>query len=178
MEEWKPTIGGYLISSYGRVKNPERLDNSGHNRKEKIIKPYITRFGYLRVNLYENGKRKNFHVHRLVALAFIPNPNNLPQVNHKDGNKHNNCFDNLEWCNQSENLKHAYKMGLMVAKLNNSKLSKQVLQYSLNGELICKYPSSKEVERQTGFKRTNICACCRGVMKTAYSYIWRYATAC
>lgn len=77
-----------------------------HNKRHEI-KGYVDRYGYRRVLIYINGKRKKHFVHRLVAEKYIPNPDNLPQVNHKDGNKLNNCVDNLEWVTPKENIKHA-----------------------------------------------------------------------
>lgn len=88
-----------------------------HNKKREI-KGYIDKYGYRRVLIYEKGKRKKYFVHRLVAEKYIPNLNNLPQVNHKDGNKLNNCVDNLEWVTPKENIRHAIKNGFR--KSNNS----------------------------------------------------------
>ncbi len=82
-------------------------------RKDKYLKPYLDRKnGYLSVALYKDGTHKNYRVHRLVAETFIPNPSNLPQVNHIDGNKLNNNVDNLEWCTSKQNIQHAWKNGL------------------------------------------------------------------
>lgn len=108
-ERWKRIRGyDYAVSTLGRVKSIERtiVMRNGFSKtiRESIRKQEVIR-GYLVVDLYdENGKRKNFQVHRLVATAFIPNPQNLPYVNHKDENKLNNCVNNLEWCTASYNL--------------------------------------------------------------------------
>lgn len=108
-EIWKPLVGyetEYLISSYGRLKSIK-------HGKSVMLKPHInTRNGYVYYLVSKNGKSKNSRAHRLVALTFIPTSNTKLQVNHKDGNKTNNRVDNLEWCTQSENMIHAYKMGL------------------------------------------------------------------
>lgn len=108
-EIWKPLVGyetEYLISSYGRLKSIK-------HGKSIILKPHInTRNGYVYYLVSKNGKSKNSRAHRLVALTFIPTNDTKLQVNHKDGNKTNNRVDNLEWCTQSENMIHAYKMGL------------------------------------------------------------------
>lgn len=108
-EIWKPLVGyetEYLISSYGRLKSIK-------HGKSIMLKPHInTRNGYVYYLVSKNGKSKNSRAHRLVALTFIPTSNTKLQVNHKDGNKTNNRVDNLEWCTQSENMIHAYKMGL------------------------------------------------------------------
>ena len=96
--------GLYQISNLGN------LISIKHNRIKSIVVRKNQR--YLRVNLWKNGKYKTFSIHRLVAESFLPNPNNFPVVNHKDGNKLNNKADNLEWCTQSHNVKESYKLGL------------------------------------------------------------------
>ena len=110
---WKmiPAFGGrYEASETGEIR---------HSLNKNIRKARKNKFGYLQLNFSKNdgtGKSDTILVHRLVAMTFIPNPNNLPEVNHKDGNKQNNCVDNLEWCGYSENGKHAYKIGLQQAQ--------------------------------------------------------------
>lgn len=98
----------YLINRYGQVY-------SLHSKK--LISQRLDRYGYVRCNLYRDGEHVTITIHRLVALAFIPNPDNLPEINHKDGNKLNNHVDNLEWVTTSENQKHAYSIGLSKPKL-------------------------------------------------------------
>lgn len=122
MEQWKdiPEFEGiYQISNLGRVKGLSRFVNSkdGGKRplKEQIIN-FTSYKGYDFVNLWKNQKSKRFSVHRLVALAFIPNPENKPQVNHKNGIKTDNRLENLEWVTLSENMIHAYKEKLLVRK--------------------------------------------------------------
>lgn len=114
-EIWKELIGNreiYLISSFGNIKTKPR--NGRHYFiKSHPIKIHNKENGYQRVVLsLNNDGGRYYYVHRLVAMLFIPNPNNLPFVNHKDGNKSNNCVDNLEWCTRSENEKHAWRIGL------------------------------------------------------------------
>lgn len=109
MEEWRDIEGYeglYQISNLGRVKSLERIDGNNHPVKEKIIKPYKTIGGYIQICLWKNGKVKHFQIHRLVAQAFIPNPNNLPECNHKDENPLNNCADNIEWCDHKYNINY------------------------------------------------------------------------
>ena len=124
--EWKEIKGyegKYIISNYGEIISLPRTKQN--NSKKQYVEPkeirkiVNNRNGYVYVYLCNDGKDINMRVHRLVAEAFIPNPNNLPQVNHKDGNKINNRVDNLEWCTASENIRHAYKNGLRNKKKCN-----------------------------------------------------------
>ena len=117
MEEWKPINGyegAYEISSEGRVRSLGRYQNCVHNgkefRKERIMKLYLSEWKYLTVSLCKNSKHKSFQVHRLVAEAFIPNPENKEEVNHKNGNKTDNRLANLEWTTKSENAVHAHRV--------------------------------------------------------------------
>ena len=98
----------YQVSDLGRVKSLSRTTSHGHNKKERILIPGKTGSGYASVNLWKDSKRHNFSVHRLVAEAFIPNRCNLPEVNHKDGNKEFNFKTNLEWTTPSKNIQHSY----------------------------------------------------------------------
>ena len=117
----------YQISNCGRVKSLKKVVDRGKCHRvfdECILKPGIDKKGYLRCSLSHNGKSKTFKIHRLVAEAFIPNPENKPQVNHINGDKLNNNVSNLEWCDQSENMKHACKMGLKLLGGENNPASK------------------------------------------------------
>lgn len=109
--------GIYEISDTGLVKNL-RNDSKNRTYPGKILKPGETICGYQFVILSVNGKVKNKLIHRLVAEVFIPNPNNLPEVNHKDGNKCNNSVENLEWCTHRDNLKHSVDTGLRYSQCN------------------------------------------------------------
>lgn len=117
-KQWKPIQGyegHYEISNYGDVKSLGRFVNrkcGGYWHKERILKKTKTTTGYWKVELQVSGKRKSLRVHRLVAEAFIPNPDNKPNINHKDGNPLNNFVGNLEWCTQRENVIHAIETGL------------------------------------------------------------------
>lgn len=122
MEQWKDVTGYeglYEISNCGVVKSIDRLVfqvmngiRKTFNYKGKILAQEITNRNYLRVTLSKNNEQKRYSVHRLVATAFLENPNNFQQVNHKDGNTVNNSVENLEWCTQSMNQKHAFDTGL------------------------------------------------------------------
>lgn len=135
-EIWKPVLGyeGYYeVSSFGRVKSLPRIShlpgNSGtYIKKEKFMKIHKDRrYGYKQLELHTNSKGKTWKIHRLVGLAFIPNPLNLPQLNHIDGDKTNNRVENLEWCDNSYNQIHAFRMGLNISRKgenhHNSKLT-------------------------------------------------------
>lgn len=170
MEEiWKDIEGYegfYQVSNMGRVRGL---------RRNIILKIKIARNGYERVHLYKNKGYKHFLIHRLVANAFIPNPNNLPQVNHKDENKTNNCVDNLEWCTQEYNYNYGtINIRKSQKQLNDKNKSKVVLQYSLDGTFIKEWKSTMDVERNLGFDNANISKCYRNIKKTAYGYIWKY----
>lgn len=105
-EIWRPVKGYeglYEVSSYGRVRSLDKYDSMNRFYEGRILKLFADRLGYLSVVLYSNSKRKHYLVHRLVAEAFIPNPDNLPQVNHIDENPSNDNVDNLEWCNAKYN---------------------------------------------------------------------------
>lgn len=159
--------GHYQISSIGRVRNII----SG---KLKTLFKHIC--GYEKVTLYNNGKGKKYYIHRLVAEAFIPNPDNLPFVNHKDENKTNNCIDNLEWCTNEYNLNYGTRNNRISKKqINDANKSKVVLQYTLDGMLLYKWPSTHEIERQLGYVSNYIGDCCNGKYKKAYNFIWKYS---
>ena len=161
-EEWKPVVGYeglYKVSNQGRVRSLPRNSTSG-----KILKLKTNTDGYLLATLYKDGKSKSYRVHRLVALAFIPNPNNLPEINHKSEEKWLNTVDNLEWCDRVYNINYGNR---------TKKTSKPVKQLTLNGELVYIWPSMAEAGRN-GFNHQNICSCCQGKHKTAYGYKWKY----
>lgn len=112
MEIWKDIIGFeslYEVSNYGQIRNVKTL---------RILKFHLETKGYLGISLRKNNKSKRFAVHRLVAIAFIPNPENKPEVNHKDGDKQNNRVDNLEWATAKENTNHSINTGLRKTKLS------------------------------------------------------------
>ncbi len=155
-EIWKDIIGYenlYKVSNLGRVK-------SLHNGKERILKQAFDGWGYLIVSLCKNGINKTPKVHRLVAEAFIPNPNKLSQINHIDEDKTNNCIDNLEWCTNKYNQRYSN--------------AKQIGCYK-DGKLVKVYDAILDVE-QDGYNHRNISSCCnhRYGYKTAHGFEWRF----
>ena len=135
-------------------------------RNKKFLKLWTNRDGYLTVSLWKDGKGKNYKVHRLAAMAYIPNPENLPQVNHKDENKENNCLQNLEWCGAKYNTNY----GTCITKRSNS-CKKPILQFDLDGNFIREWGSATDVGRKV---KGNICNCLKGKLPSAYGYIWKY----
>lgn len=141
----------------------------------KVLKPAKDRVGYLIVKLYKDNKQKPFRIHRLVAQAFIPNPDNLSEVNHKDEDKTSNCIENLEWCTHEYNLNYGRRNEKASKAMTNGKKSKTVLQLMKDGSLVRIWPSANEVQRQLHFNQGSISACCRGERHSAYGYKWCYA---
>jgi len=180
VETWKPVVGYeglYEVSSMGRVKSLGRVDRFNKKWNCRIMKPTYVGKHYQMVRLCKKGKTKNQKVHRLVAEAFIPNPDKKPQVNHIDGNKDNNCADNLEWCTNSENQLHARENGLNSMAKNNATYSIPVDMYTRDGVFVKTFPSMCEAARNTGVKDSNISACCqKAFLKyTAGGFCWKYA---
>lgn len=149
-EIWKPIKDFenlYEVSNLGRVKSLPRIKINNRGKqltKEKIMKPHDFNNGYYKVPLTNKEHLKKYYlVHRLVAQSFIPNPNNLPQVNHKDGDKSNNCVNNLEWITKEDNIKHAYKMGLNPSR-------KKMIEYI--DSLECRIERLEKIIESMGYK--------------------------
>lgn len=163
----------YEVSNLGRVKSLDKYINSCYGskqlRKEKILKQGKCTNGYLKVVLVKNGKIKNFTIHRLVALAFIPNPENYNYVNHKDENKQNNKVENLEWCTAKYNTNY----GTSIKKMSKAK-SKPILQYTKDGIFIKEWDSATTASKELNISQGNITECCKGKRKSASGFIWRY----
>lgn len=168
-EIWKPIPGfdNYEVSNLGRVKS--LFDGRHKIFREKILKPTPDRKGYLFVFLCKEGKKKRFRVHRLVASAFLENPKNLEQVNHKDECKTNNRVENLEWCDARYNTNY----GTRIERVAKAK-SKKVLQFTKNGEFVREWQSMNECGRR-GFHQGNVWSCCRGEQKSHKGFIWKYS---
>lgn len=153
--------GLYAVSNMGRIYSI---------RKNKMLCPKQNGRGYLQVELTKCGRHKMHYVHRLVAKAFIPNPENFEQVNHKDEDVGNNMAENLEWCTPNYNLSYGTRTKRIAAKQK-----KPVTQFSMGGEKIRTFDGLSDVERLLGFNHANISNCCNGKLSSAYGFRWKYA---
>ena len=190
MKEWREIDGfpNYMVSNTGEIKSL----NYNKTGKEKVLIPHKLSNGYLGINLYDDNKRSCYLlIHRLVAQAFLPNPNGYRIINHKDENRSNNSVNNLEWCNYKYNLNYGNRNSKLSNSLtNNPFFSIPVLQYSKTREFLKEFPSIAEAARTINNGNikaavTNILKCCKGVAdtqfgivrrKTAYGYIWKFKT--
>ena len=191
IEIWRTAIDkgevyeGFKVSNLGRILS---LNYKNTGRAE-LLSPGNDGGGYLQVCLSKNKKGKMCKVHRIVAQTFLPNPDNLPEVNHKDEDKTNNFVflnedgtvnkkkSNLEWKNHRDNCNHGTR-NERIAKANkiahtNGKLSKKVLQFTLDDEFVREWPSTSECGRN-GFNQSSVAACCRGERKTYKGFKWCY----
>jgi hypothetical protein len=171
--------GIYEIHSNGRVWSVKRFNKQNRLCGDLFLSLHDNSSGYKKVILTKNNKSKSFYIHRIVAESFIPNPKNLPCVNHKDGNPSNNNLENLEWCSYSENIKHSFKflnrkptMKGNFGKDHNR--SKTYLQLDINGNLIKEWYSSYEIQRELGILQQNISKVCKGKRRSAGGFIWKY----
>ena len=148
MKDIKNYEGLYGITSCGRVYS---------YKSKKFLKPKREKNGYLRVQLCKNGEVKMYSLHRIVAEAYIPNIDNLPQVDHIDNDKTHNYVNNLQWITGRDNSR----------KSNN----KPILQFDLDGNFIREWECASDVGREV---QSHICACAKGKLSTAYGFIWKY----
>lgn len=176
---WRPVPGfgdKYQVSNTGAVRN---------SVTGKVLTPIRKYDGYLVVNLSDRKRVRQVMIHRLVAEAFIPNPESLGVVNHIDGNKANPAVENLEWVTLSENSKHAYRIGLShvsekcrkavskIAAENGARTtSKAVHQHDLSGKLVRKFKSVREANRETGISRCGIVRACKSEAFSAGGFKW------
>lgn len=175
-EVWKPVPnyeGLYEISNLGKIRSLYYITHNTFYNRIRVMKPQNNGTGYLKVQLYKNGKKEAYLIHRLVASVFIPNPENLPQVNHKDENKLNNNVENLEWCTHLYN--HHYGTRQMKqTKTQQTKRGIPIIQKDMNNNIINKYVCLREANRKTGIGRKEICLVCKGIYKQAGGYRWEY----
>lgn len=171
-EIWKPIKGyeGYYeVSNLGNVRSVDRVivysNGAKHTYKGHLLSLVNRSGGYKEVHLSINQNKKTPSVHRLVAEAFIPNPLNLPEVNHKDEDKSNNCVENLEWCNSKYNMNYGTR---------NERSSKPIVQLTLDGDFVKRYYGAAEAQRKTGIMSNNISAALNDKQYTAGDYCWCY----
>ena len=164
--------GLYQVSNLGRIKGIKRevLRNGNVYRwKERILTPQIEKNGYIRFILSKNGKMYRILIHRAVAEAFIENKQNKPQVNHKNGNKKDNTVKNLEWVTAQENTLHSLKNGL-----RKPQKTKRIIQLDEKNKFIRIWNSAREAGNYLNISYNLIYECCRGKIKKAGNYIWKY----
>lgn len=170
-EYWKDIPGweGYYQAS--------TLGNIRRTKNKRLLKPRVKRH-YLQVGLTKENKTRWCGLHRLVALTFIENPNNMPQVNHKDENRMNNAVDNLEWCDASYNCNYGSRNKRISEKNKTQDNKKAVQQCDMNWNVVAVYESQKEAERATGIDQRNISKCCRGAAHyfSAGGYKWKFVS--
>lgn len=156
---------GYFITQDGQV----------WSEKSKRFLKFKDVNGYNKAQLYNKGIRKYFFVHRLVAEAYIPNPNNLPFINHKDQNRKNNTVENLEWCNAQYNNNYGDRIEKIKNKLTNNNHCKEIAMCDKNnGQIIKIFPSVNQAARYFNKSHSNIIATLKGRQKTCYGYKWIY----
>lgn len=182
-EIWKDIDGYedyYQISSLGNVRSKKRMvickNGSKHFYESRVIKHMYSHKGYVVVALSKGSITKEYRVHRLVAIAFLANPLQYEQVNHKDEDKSNNTVENLEWCDVQYNTHYGTRVQRIASKnLNDPSRSKEVAMYDKTGVFLKKYPSLCEARRDTNISDRLISSCCRGYRKSAKGYIFAYA---
>jgi len=189
-EQWRPIKdyeGLYEVSNLGRVKSLPKYHNCGkksYMQSEKILKLNKRRDGYLQVMLYKDKKEKTLRIHRLVAQAFIPNPENKPFINHIDCDPSNNCVTNLEWVTQKENIQYASKLGRIPnnfknvsseqRRINGKKCSKPVISINLVTGEETFFDSQHEAGRQLNLNRAHINDVLKGRQKRIGNYTFKY----
>ena len=169
---WKPIKdfeGLYEISNFGKVRN-----SKGEIKKHGIKR--TTGTCYKTVRLWKDGKYHNKYIHRLIAEAFIPNPQNLPFINHKDEDGTNNSIENLEWCTPKYNTNYGTARERQAKKIRGreSEKRKAVLQYSIDGKFVAYYPSITHASKELGCSTSEIAQACNGKRKTSRGFIWKY----
>jgi hypothetical protein len=174
--------GLYSVNESGEVLSHYRKNLGGKCLKCRVLKPLKDSYGYFFVVLYSNKKATQLRIHRLVAITFIPNPENKATVNHKNGIRHDNRLQNLEWCTHSENNQHAYDvLGKIpvISHLNkfgkDNYKTKKINKLSMDGRFICSYFGQSEASRETKVDQGNIWRAINGVKVSAGGFKWEYA---
>lgn len=182
-EEWKDIKGYeglYQVSNIGRVRSIDRITTNIGGRKNlykgRILRLNMIKVGYLYAHLCKNNKVKAFRVHRLVASAFIQNPNNYPQVNHKDKNKANNIVNNLEWCTASQNQIHSVSLGRNYNITKVQELCKREISVYRNGVFVAHFNSKKECCEKLGLTKDSVYRTLKGEYKQHKGFTFKYET--
>lgn len=187
LEEWRPVKGfeNYLVSSHGRIYSKSRFVTNRSGiwfRKGKFKTPQKRKrhSDYLSVRLFNDSGNSYMFVHRIVAEAFIPNKDNFPFINHKDGNPLNNKVDNLEWCDAGYNNIYGNRISKSIKSRIESGNTRIVIKFSKDGKFIGRfdsyYEAARSVEKPKG--AGNICKCCQGERAFAYGFIWKHEEDC
>lgn len=170
--------GLYRVSNLGRVRSFDKViaqkNNSTAIKKGRILKPSTSHSGYYQIVLSKQSIRKSYKVHRLIWLAFYGSISEGYEVNHINEIKTDNRLENLNLMTHKENINWGTGIERCRNQLINGKLSKPVLQFTLDNILVKEYPSIQQVYRETGFSQGNICGCCNGKRKTAHGFKWKY----
>lgn len=169
-EVWRDVVGYeglYKVSNKGNIYSVERRDTIGRKCGGRIMQPVCNSYGYPHLNLYKNGVMKQKKVHRLVLEAFVPNPNNYPEVNHRDEDKANNNVENLEWCTRKYNNNHGKR-----TEKASQKLFKKVKAIHVETGEVLKFSSVKEAVSK-GYSRSGVSKACRGVYNTGGGNLYR-----
>lgn len=189
-EEWRPVVGyegSYEVSSMGTIRSLDRINSRGSWIKGRLMKPYMNQYGYMKVKLRIKGEQTGYSVHRLVAQAFITNPDDKPQVNHINENKTDNRVSNLEWVTIRENAVHGTRIQRITANtdyvkrvantdyvLIARKQAKAVTATHLRSGEVLYFPSMREAQRN-GFNSSAVSKCCKGERAYHKGYVWEYA---
>jgi len=182
-EIWKDIEGFeglYQVSNLGKIRSLDKWVNNKYGtktfKKGRVLKnSLIKSTGYYRVSLSKDNSFISKSVHQIVAKAFLKNPNNYTQINHKDENKSNNSADNLEWCDCNYNNNYGqHSINISKARRKNKKGFKKVIQYDKNLNIINTFESTRQASRELKMNQSAISRCCRGVQKYYSECIWRY----
>lgn len=171
MENWKDIkgYGGYQVSDYGNV----RSKNWRGTKTIRNLAPKPQNRGYLQVEITsDEGTKKTFLIHRLVAEAFLEKPNGATEINHIDENKRNNKAENLEWCDGSGNMKAYIKNHIATKPITRKE---RITQITKSGDVVREWENATLIKRELGYHPTSIWRCCEDKQRTAYGYKWRYS---